>query len=169
MERQIRSCVFETNSSSVHSICINKRKIDKNKLPSSVYFEHGEFDWGFDVLQTEDDRASYLYEMICGICYIKDKPKEELLNKIKDILKTYNIECVFDLNDTDEDGYRRGYIDHVLETQDLLCDLLSDEDKLLRFLFGDSFLVIGNDNECDYDEFMRNHNLGNFEVYAKWN
>ena len=40
---QVRNCVFETNSSSVHSICISR---DKPKNPKKVIvLDFGEYEW----------------------------------------------------------------------------------------------------------------------------
>ena len=57
MKRQIRSGVFETNSSSIHSIAIPR----SCKAVDSVSFSIGEFGWEWD----EADAANYLYTAIC--------------------------------------------------------------------------------------------------------
>jgi hypothetical protein len=41
--KQIRKGVFETNSSSTHSICIAKD--DGLTIPKSLHFDFGEFGW----------------------------------------------------------------------------------------------------------------------------
>ena len=41
---KIRKGVFETNSSSMHSICISREGISGLKYPKKVFFKHGEFD-----------------------------------------------------------------------------------------------------------------------------
>lgn len=42
MKRQIRRCVFETNSSSTHAICIAK---DGYELKDHIDFHTGEYGW----------------------------------------------------------------------------------------------------------------------------
>jgi hypothetical protein len=56
---KIRQGVFETNSSSTHSICIAK-KAELN-IPKHVYFDFGEFGWECDTLRSLSKKASYLY------------------------------------------------------------------------------------------------------------
>jgi hypothetical protein len=67
--RQIRQCVFETNSSSTHSLVVRGRG-----RPLSDFFLHieddgyvhtsfGEFGWGYDVLYGQDEKLSYLCTM----------------------------------------------------------------------------------------------------------
>lgn len=132
--RQIRSGVFETNSSSVHSICIQK---DKNiTLPNSVYFGTGEYGWEFDCVDT----ASYLYTLI-----LNSEDKEEKLNTLKSVLDKYNISYTFE-------EPKWGYVDHSYEAVDFVDAVLNDEDLLLRCLFGTSSCVYtGNDNSAEQD------------------
>lgn len=50
-----------------------------------------------------------------------------------------------------------------------------DDDKLLRYLFGDSFIVTGNDNSDGYDDMMYTDygelksEFDNYEIYEKGN
>jgi len=77
--KQIRRGVFETNSSSSHSVTISKDRIElteddyikrvdhmaktgKNK----VMLEFGEFGWGWDVLSDPSSKLSYLATIILG-------------------------------------------------------------------------------------------------------
>lgn len=130
---KIRKNVFETNSSSTHSICISKgsRIADGSK----VTFVAGEFGWEDAVV----DPADYLYTAI-----INSGNREENLERLTDILYKHNITCRFVENGS-------SYIDHREELHPFLEDVLSDEDRLLRFLSKDSVVYTGNDNsnECD--------------------
>ena len=142
--RQIRNGVFETNSSSCHSICIQK---DKNiTLPNSIYFGIGEYGWEFDCVDT----ASYLYTLI-----LNSGDKEEKLNTLKNILDKHNISYTFEGAKLEEywdgtKGLNTGYVDHGYEAADFVEAVLNDEDLLLRCLFGaDSCVYTGNDNSAD--------------------
>ena len=130
--RQVRNGVFETNSSSVHSICIQK---DKNiTLPNSIYFYTDEYGWEFDCVNT----ASYLYTLI-----LNSGDKEEKLNTLKNILDKHNISYTFE-------EYKTGYVDHGCEAADFVEAVLNDEDLLLRCLFGAASCVYtGNDNKAE--------------------
>ena len=132
--KQVRNGVFETNSSSVHSICIQK---DKNiTLPNSIYFHTGEYGWEFDCVDT----ASYLYTLI-----LNSGDKEEKLNTLKNILDKHSISYTFEEPKT-------GYVDHGYEAREFVDAVLNDEDLLLRCLFGtDSCVYTGNDNNVDED------------------
>ena len=141
MKRQIRSSVFETNSSSTHSIAIAKAPVVIGK---SIHFGIGEFGWANGCADTAD----YLYTAI-----LEQNNHSELLNKLKEILDRHSIEYKFE-----EPKYRKstdgkyewidyGYIDHSDELDDFLDAVLNNEDLLMRYLFGDSAVYTGNDNQ----------------------
>jgi hypothetical protein len=141
--KQIRRNVFETNSSSTHSICISKKPVTIGKC---IHFYIGEYGWGNDCVDT----ASYLYTAI-----LEQDSCDELLDKLKRILDKYSIEYNFDepIYHTSSDGEYKwleyGYIDHSDELQEFLSIILSNEDMLMRYLFGDSCVYTGNDNQDD--------------------
>ena len=147
--RQIRNGVFETNSSSVHSICIQK---DKNiTLPNNIYFYIGEYGWEFDCVDT----ASYLYTAILSI-YDKDAA-EEKIKQIKTVLDKHSISYDFEeplyYNGKYGSWLDNGSVDHGWEAADFIEAVLNDEDLLLRCLFGtDSCVYTGNDNSAEKDD-----------------
>jgi hypothetical protein len=146
MKRQIRNNVFETNSSSTHSIAIPK----KCETPSNISFYTGDFGWSF----SEVDAVNYFYTAI----YETSETETEVLEKIqklKDILESHGVEYHFttprthtwhsDYNDKYYFCLDDGGIDHGYELKDFVDELLNDEDKLLRFL-GGGLVFTGNDN-----------------------
>ena len=156
MKRQIRSSVFETNSSSTHSIAIPK----ECTTPSNISFYTGDFGWSFKEVNAVD----YFYTAI----YETSETKAELLEKIqklKSILESHDIEYYFAKPSShtwrsDYDGKEYfslddGYIDHGYELTDFVDELLDDEDKLLRFL-GGVLVFTGNDNS-DSDVFINSN------------
>lgn len=147
MKVQIRRGCFETNSSSTHAICISKDDVDESNLPKHVTFTHGEFGWEERTLSDKWSRASYLYQAICD-CYDDDE-KQEKLEVLKDLLAGYGIDCEFEPDKKDSWG-----IDHSYEAKDFVDAVLNDSDKLIRYLFGDSIIVTGNDNSEWFDEYM---------------
>lgn len=167
MKRQIRKRVFETNSSSTHAICITKDDVDKSNFPDNITFTHGEFGWENAEYSDLWSKASYLYQAICE-CYEEDK--EDILNKISEMLNDYGISCEFK---PDKDKrWGDGYIDHGYETIDFVTAVINDRDKLLRYLFGDSFVVTGNDNGYGYSDRMYEYkgeevtDWGSFPMYG---
>lgn len=143
---QIRQGVFETNSSSTHSICIPKKT---KSTVNQVYFGIGEYGWEND---TVHDTASYLYTAIlCGYKYEEAMKK---LNKLTEILNRYDIAYTFEkpkweISNYDGSKYLGyGYLDHAWDTHELVEALLDDEDMLLRYLSA-GVVYTGNDNqEC---------------------
>lgn len=137
MKRQIRSSVFETNSSSTHSIAISKAPVVAGKY---ISFDIGKFGWENGVADTAD----YLYTAI-----LEQNNSTELLNKLKKILDKHSVEYKFE-----EPRYRKSYngeyeyIDHGYELEEFLDAVLNNEDLLMRYLFGDSTVYTGNDNQA---------------------
>lgn len=137
--KKIRKGVFETNSSSTHSICIAKDTTIT--LPKNLHFEFGEFGWEYDTLYSIAEKASYLYTGLIA------NSRNEDADRIFSFLKDKGVDVTF------ESGQDVGYIDHSGNLTKFLNDICSDNDKLLRFLFSDlSFIITGNDNsEHDVD------------------
>lgn len=193
LKRQVRRGTFETNSSSTHAICITKSEYRHNSF-SHIDFEIGEFGWENDEYDSLYNKASYLITAI--LSFDKDEADENL-QKLKDILDSNNIEYTLPelkVDSWEYEGKKRyyydidGYIDHSGETKEFVEAVLSDSDRLFRFLFGDSFIITGNDNDDSYNDRMYVNegeeetswgtytNYGglkpefdNFEVYEKGN
>jgi hypothetical protein len=138
--KQIRQNVFETNSSSTHSICISKKPVSADG--HFIHFYIGEYGWENDCVDTAD----YLYTAI--LCM---SDAEELLEKLQSALDRHNITYKFEEPDYSDGWLNNGYIDHSGETRDFVEAVLADDDMLMRCLFGDSSVYTGNDNSSDYD------------------
>lgn len=130
--KQIRSNVFETNSSSTHSICISKSGYE---IPQNITFYLDSFGWE----DTTANPANYLYTaiMTCG------KNSEEYFNRLTDTLDKYNIPYAVALES--HSGYYG--IDHNEGLNEFLSDILSNEDLLLRYLCGDTVIYLGSDSD----------------------
>lgn len=141
--RQIRNGVFETNSSSTHSICISKKPVS---CWGFIRFRIGEYGWENACVS---DTASYLYTAIL-YAYSREEA-EEKIEKIKQVLDKNSVSYAFE-EPTYETGrwgtyIKYGYIDHGNECTEFVEAVLNDEEMLLRYLFGDSFIYTGNDNQ----------------------
>lgn len=154
---KIRRNVFETNSSSVHSIVVCNEALDDNHAPF-IFFRLGEFGWSMDFLDDDWDRASYFYTAACAL------RQHDVKNEIIDLLTPLGIDCNFDEENppryTDYGWLYfldNGGIDHVDECQEFVDTLMNDGEMLARFLLDDrSFIVTGNDNCDDIDrEWMK--------------
>lgn len=155
----IRRNVFESNSSSCHSIAIGKEKVP-NVAGRHVYFGAGEYGWEQDCV---GDTASYLHTAIVDSS--TPAQYEERINKIKAILDRYDVQYEFAPVEYKKSEYNPDYeyiefassnykwanVDHAGECTALINALLSNEDLLIRYLFGDSYIYTGNDNSDDED------------------
>ena len=158
MRRQIRRSVYETNSSSTHAICIAK---DGYELKDHIDFHTGEYGWECDEYGDLDNKASYL---ITAILSMDKESADEKLIQLEGILDEKEI--TYTIPELNVNSYEYGkkkhyyydigydYIDHAGELRPWLDDLLSDSDKLFRYLFGDSFIVTGNDNDDGFRDRM---------------
>ena len=146
---KIRKGMFETNSSSTHTIVVADRNCEPGNL---VDFRIGEFGWEFERLDTIDEKASYLYTMACELT------GRDVYQDLYEVLVKYGVECScsvpakFTKNSCGE-YLDNGYVDHASDgdAKEFVERMLNHEHALIKYLFSDeSFVVTGNDN-C-YDE-----------------
>lgn len=143
---QIRDNVFETNSSSTHSLCISKEEFDKSLIPKYLNIRADEeFGWQQQTYYTPEEKANYLFQTLYD-CDCRAEI-EALTEKINNIAQKYNIRVSFPKPEKDEFGmYTGGYVDHAGEAIPFVQELIDDEDKLCRFLFNsDSRIYTGSD------------------------
>lgn len=143
MKKQIRKGVFETNSSSTHSICIAKNC--DLIIPENLHFSFGEFGWERNKLDSDYEKASYLYT---GLFH---NERHEDFKKIIEYLETQKIYTTFE-EPIYEEGKtwadNDGYVDHADELNEFLNDICNDNNKLMQYLFSPlSFILTGNDND----------------------
>ena len=121
---QIRNSVFETNSSSTHSIAIPKSVSEYSRY---MQFEFGEFGWGEEEVDQLDYFYTALYELYSG------EELQQHLNQLEDILSRHGIEYTMADRNISR-FYNCAYIDNASNLRQLVDELFLDEDKLLRFL-----------------------------------
>ena len=146
--KTIRKGVFETNSSSTHSICIaTDTTID---FPKSLHFEFGEFGWECDTLNSIEEKASYLYTGLFNNERFKD------IESIINILETKNIivtkeeaiESTHSYKDNNGElvsytSYdNTGYVGHSDDMDSFLDEMASNNDSLFKYLFSPLSFVI---------------------------
>lgn len=144
--RQIRNGVFETNSSSTHSIAIPKSCDNVNY----VSFHIDEFGWEWREADPEDYFYTAIYETSNSASEVEEK-----IERLKSILDSHGIGYRFgeveyhiwhsDYANKDYLSLDYGYIDHGNELKEFVDELLDDGDKLVRFL-SMGFVFTGNDN-----------------------
>jgi len=152
MKKTTRNNVFETNSSSTHSLCISNTRNVLDCSDARMYIRLGEFGWEHERYHGAYEIASYVYT---GALYNKDY---ELVKLMKEILPN----CEFE-----NPGVKFYYIDHGNELQELFEEFKKNPNKLLNFIFGKkSFIVTGNDNSderisCEIPEGCEEYYKGN--------
>lgn len=149
--KTIRHSMFETNSSSSHSISISKEKVLPANIPKFIQFNLDDFGWEFD----EANKANYLYTA-AELLYNKNQ-FEAFKNYVSTVLLDIGIDCSFEEpkykeyeldNNGNKDMYlANGNIDHVGKLTEFLSAIADDRSLLIRYLFGDSYVYMGNDNE----------------------
>lgn len=192
MNKQVRQGVFETNSSSVHTISISNSDDYKQTLAEFsgkvVGFTSGEFGWEHEEYTSLDKKASYLWTGIvtCG-CYSPEKI-EKIKDNITSVLMEHGINAWFEEYEQHEyegsNGTKRvfccfsrfAYVDHSACLDTWFDDLFPnngediDGNMLLWYLFNpDSVVITSNDNDdYDYNHFSRNGKVNELE-YVKGN
>ena len=195
---KIRKGCFETNSSSVHAMVLNK-KIRYSKYDYEYYVDFiaangkklkgdtliikpGSFGWENKVLFSPDEKASYLVTSAM-LLYRFDEFKEKISTylseeKINFKFKNQPSELTYkDSMEYADPNYYKKFdptlsdeeikksmmwnlfwindilIDHFNEDnaqEDLVNWCLESKAHLFNFLFGDSFIWLGNDNDFGY-------------------
>ena len=135
---KIRKGIFETNSSSTHSLSIGSlqpgnEKVDEN-YDCSITLGDGEYGWEQNDYYSWLDKADYITLLLRNYGDNSGEGNLDILSKV--IHKKYpNVEINYDVT---------GYIDHGSEYYEAWMS--TDEDKLFTFLFGDGTFSTDNDN-----------------------
>lgn len=160
MRRRIRKSVFESNSSSTHSLSIKKRGCTENLCvdpeTNKVITHFGEFGWGYDKFTDPVNKLSYLVTMLVET-HEDCKSMEELcetedFKRINDAVAEHCncsgiiIDEKIEYDDDEYGGWLEhdGYVDHqsVMPIRKLFYDCSVEE-----FIFDPGVvLIIDNDN-----------------------
>lgn len=167
----IRNGVFETNSSSAHSLAYKNEDVLRGVYESNgvkdfkdgryrlteipekyknyvLYPRFDEYGWGYDVLDTPDEKLSYIltneYE---GVTSLQKVYNGKFFVMVVKWLQEFGISVSIKELQLDDYGYVDGYIDH--ESKFVIPkDIFKDKEDLITYLFNDDIVVyIENDNE----------------------
>lgn len=149
MKKQIRNNVFETNSSSVHSISISGKGLRKNKMKiypdGKIHVELNEFGKDLNFYSTQKMKLSYL----CTLCWYENGMT------VDDIEDCYHFQCLEEMirEYTGADGIlitseKKAGIDHQSVPEWGGNDVvnLNDKDDMKQFVFN-SYISLKTD--CD--------------------
>lgn len=139
---QVRLGVFETNSSSTHSISIGT--MEPNDIPNvegnEINIHFGEYGWEWQTFSNVEDRMSYAATFAFNYGTDADI---DLFSKV--VLKATGARRINYKDYSDDKWYRRGHIDH--QSDDIAKEAFVSEEMLKQFLFApDSEFATGNDN-----------------------
>lgn len=137
MKTQIRSSVFETNSSSAHTLVIENKSVQRDKV-AGIHLVFGKkIDWQNDKRDSSyymQERLNKLYENIiydaenCGGSFLESYKKfKKDLQYISDTLAKYDITCEFI-----EDQY-----DYIWDGNPAYEHIFDSDENLLQFIFND--------------------------------
>lgn len=147
MKIKTRTSVFETNSSSIHSLCIPQGK--PYKIPKYINFNLGCYGWGPDI---ETSPGDYLYT------YLALTDDKKRIKQLENILYDHGAEHVSFEPYRDKDKWDVFYIDHASESENWVNSLFADEEKLLRHLFTPGAVIYMTNDNCPDKEIMREIN-----------
>lgn len=139
---QIRHAIFETNSSSTHSLVfgggISFQSINPKDFPNGIRLEGGDYGWGPYEIHRWQDKANYCFT------YAIQKADVHLLAMLKKVLNDYTGLDIDFASDGDE-YHPCGYIDH--QSEDVCGEAYESEEKLKDLIWGiKSYIIIDNDN-----------------------
>jgi len=136
MKKLVRKCVWETNSSSSHSVSVAGS--DKEFILDTIYPDQngavhvfgGEFGWEWERYNDAETKLSYAYQD-----NVSKKLLADVINK-----QTGAKKVIFD-----KTSKENGYIDH--ESVGTASSICTDEESTRNFIFNkNSWLFTGNDN-----------------------
>ena len=189
----IRNSIFETNSSSVHTLVLRKepsnRYLDENDRDKYMYNDRieiflGQFGWGYDILSGFSEKASYLATMIAEkYKWLEDKETDSFeyrpMNKIIEMTKEDHewddivsaISSNFGIGSSDDIVLDCNYtdpgdfyIDHQSRYPSIYDFLEANGGySLSDYLFNED-IAVEIDNDNDYDEYrMKQRNKEGFK------
>jgi hypothetical protein len=139
LNTKIRKSLFETNSSSTHSITIQESgDYTSIKHNGKIELFGGEFGWEWVAYRDALIKANY-----CAVYAAGNESKTEMLKEVISEHTGAEVEILVQRDDYDKEGY--SYIDH--QSSDTADDAFASRETLKDFIFGvNSTLYTGNDN-----------------------
>ena len=155
MTQQVRKSVFETNSSSSHSLTLAKGDLVGQPFSSEVLrigtlmLEKGEFGWGWRRFYETDEKVQYLFTQL----FRDDIPQGDaaaVTAELRGSEPRFDMLCRVIKDHTGLEVQvvpgSEGYVDH--ESVSVGMELFRSENDLKQFLFSpESCIETGNDNE----------------------
>jgi hypothetical protein len=167
LKTQIRDGVFETNSSSSHSVTIDRSEVIAIDLPKDVLREgvlrvqlsSKDYGWGWTRFRRPENKIAYMLIQYAGGYLPSEAENLQAGDDHADIFRE-NVRCAWFLSTIERATGCR--IEVTRETDDTTwgyvvdhqsigngVDEINDDDDILRLVFGkNSFIETGNDNDA---------------------
>lgn len=137
MKKQIRNEVFESNSSSVHTLTISKSGREPSKfIPDKegyIHVDYGQFGKEHEIYSSQYDKLSYLITL-CYYCAGRygNAADSYQFERIEEAVKNYT-----GCNGIIIDDIEEPYIDHQSAPWEEGIDIIDvyDEDSVIDFIF----------------------------------
>lgn len=138
--KTIRHNVFETNSSSSHSISLGSGCTLSTTPIREIHT--GEFGWGYEEISDPETKASYLLTWIETVC--SEEKMEGYRERLQDACEIVTGVRPELIAERDSWAFIKGYIDH--QSAYVAAEIFHDN-KIKEFIFApNSILIIDNDN-----------------------
>ena len=135
---KVRRNVFETNSSSMHSLSVigSDRMTTLESKDGVVVVSYGEFGWGYDSLTTPSEKLCYLVTQY--------SESEDMLDKIKEAVFDYTgLKLI--IYEPKDSFWEKGYIDH--QSDGMISEYITDKQSIIDIVFNNkNVIIIDNDN-----------------------
>ena len=165
MKLTIRKGMFETNSSSMHSIIITKNDSNcyeeglKCYYGGRLFFSDEDLEFSrspFQFLNTWRGKVGYAIASYCQEYKKDDEEAKEFISKLESIIKKHVEDFDhIELPDPEDTWYPFGYVDH--QSEGLLQKFLSEENVTLEdFIFTPKYIVvIDGDEYCIFNDMKK--------------
>ena len=138
MNRKIRKHVFETNSSSVHTLSISKDGIEPSKFildkDGYLHTDFGSFGKNYDIFNSQYEKLSYLITLCyyCAGFNLEDIRNSYQFEHIENAIKKHT-GCLGIIID----GLEEPEIDHQSQPSYGKIEIINiyDEDEIINFVF----------------------------------
>lgn len=162
---KIRKNVFETNSSSTHSVAVSsKDRGYSHEMPvdedGTLYIQLGGYNWGPDILYTPYDKLcyvmSYLSQSYSSVEeFAEDVETGDINSTVEEIGRYLKKDCgvssIIIKKSDDSWGDGLGYIDHQS------VGSLYDENMIDLIFNNSKIILIDNDNEIGFSNYSTNY------------
>lgn len=182
-KKAIRNCIFETNSSSVHTLVLRKepsnKYLDENDRAKYLYGDDkidiflGEFGWGYDIVSGFREKAGYLATMIAEkYKWLEDKetvsyeyrPMDKIIEMTREDPEWEDIVSIISSNfgigssddivlDCNYTDPGDFYIDHQSRYPSIYDFLEANGGYSLSDYLFNEDIAVEIDNDNDYDEY----------------